>query len=592
MPYYIVILLIFMSCFVSFSSASYAEESSFGLAMHGQPKYSIEDTHLSYANPDAPKGGTLKQSALGTFDSFNPYAIKGTAAQGLNLFYDRLMQRVWDEPFTLYPLIAESVNVPDDRSSITFTLNPKARFHDGSQITADDVVFSFETLRDFGRPNQRKVYQLVTDIVQPDARTVTFTLGEGHDRETVMILAMMPVLSKAWWQGRDFDSSVLDIPVSNGPYKIEAFEPGRQIIYARDPNYWAADHLTSVGHYNFDRVVYDYFRDDTVALQSFLAGDLDVRREQDAALWNSGYDTQGVIQQNFNHGRPERVRAFIMNSRRPPFDDLRVRKALNYLFDFQWVNDNLYFGDYQRISSFYPNSELAAEGAPSEREVELLSPWRDDLSSAVFVTAWTAPTAKDRGALRENLRKANALLEDAGWLITDGKRQKDGIPFQFEILLGAKEDEKVALHFQQALKRAGIDITLRVMDRAAYQGRLNEYDFDMTLYFWLSSLSPGTEQILYWGCEAAEQPARWNFPGICNPAIDSLAGEIAQTQDRDDLVAHVRALDRILTHGTYIIPLGYAGYDRLAYWPQVSYPDETPVYGPVLETWWMEPEKQ
>lgn len=569
-------------------------ERPYGLAMHGTPKYGPDALHLDYANPDAPKGGTLRQAATGTFDTLNPYTIKGTAAQGLALAYDRLMGRVWDEPFTLYPLIAERADVPEDRSAITFHINPKARFHDGSPITADDVIFSFETLREYGRPNMRRIYKLVARAEKRGPRTVHFALGDGYDRETVMILAMMPVLSKTWWSGRDFNATLLQSPLLNGPYRIAAVDPGRRIVYERVPDYWAADLPVNKGHYNFDRMVQDYYRDDTVAFEAFKAGEFDLRREWDAGKWTSAYNfpaiqKKQVIAEALPHGRPERVRGLIFNTRRPPFDDRRVREALQYALDFDWINANLYHGQYKRIDSYFPNAALAAKGLPDAAQEAALAPWRDTLPPEVFGPAWTPPATTGAGAQRANLLKADALLKQAGWIVRDGRRvraEDHGRAFRFEIVLSAPEDEKVALSFARGLKRLGITAGVRVLDSAAFLGRLNDYDYDMVLYFWLNSLSPGTEQMLYWSCEAAQQHGRFNYAGICNPAIDALAASIAETRSRDELEARTRALDRALTWGYYMIPLNYAGMDYVAYRAFVRHPEVTPLYGMVLETWW------
>lgn len=537
---------------------------SWGLAMHGQPKYTEKSAHLEYANPDAPKGGTLTLDAIGSFDTLNPYSIKGNAAKGLNLVYDRLMGRVWDEPFTMYPLIAERVEVPEDRSSLTVHINPKARFHDGSPITADDVIFSYETLKTQGRPNMRQIYKLADVVEKRDERTVYFHFGNGYDRETVMIFAMMPVLSKKYWEGKTFDQTTLDVPLLNGPYKIAQIDPGRRIVLERVKDYWANDLLTAIGHNNFDRIVYDYYRDDTVAFEGFKAHTTDLRREYDAAKWAAGYDFPAirdgrVIKEALPHGRPEKVRAFIFNTRRPPFDDLRVRKALELLFDAEWVNKNLFHGQFKRIESYFPNSELAA---PQGKKDKGLSP-------------------------RNKLLEADRILKEAGWIVENGKRVKDGKLFTFEIMLGAPEDEKIALNFKRGLEKMGIDAQIRVLDSAAFTRRLNDYDYDMTLYFWLSTLSPGTEQPLYWSCAAADQPARWNFAGICDPEIDRLAGTIAATKTREELVSMVRELDSRLLAGHYMIPLFYPGVDYVAYWKPVERPVKTPLYGMVLETWWM-----
>lgn len=575
---------------------AHGSSPDFGLAMHGNAKYGPNDTHLDYANPNAPQGGTLKMAAIGTFDTINPYSIKGRAALGLDLVYDRLMARVWDEPFTMYPLIADHFEVPEDRSSITIHVNPNAKFQDGTPITADDVLFSFETLKNEGRPNMRAVYRLVDKVEKLDEATVKFTLGENRNRETVMIIAMMPVLSKAYWDGKTFDTTTLDKPVLSGPYKIAEIDPGRRIVYERNKDYWANNLLTSVGHYNFDKVIYEYYRDDTVAFEAFKAGDLSLRRELDAGQWASAYDfpaaKNGKIKMDaVPHGRPERTRAFIFNTRRAPFDDVRVRKALGLIFDFEWANQNMYGGQYKRITSYFPNSALAATGQPSAEELALLEPYKDKIPAEVFgpvIQPANNGNSKDR---RANQLEADRLLKDAGWVVKDGVRTKDGKAFTFEILLDAPEEEKLALHFKRSLERLGIRANVRVMDAAAYRGRLNEYDFDMTLYYWLSTLSPGTEQILYWGCQAAKEPARWNFAGICNPAIDAIAKGVADAKTYDELLDHMHALDRLLLAGYYAIPLYYAGVDDVAYWLPVHRPENTPLYGIVLETWWMDQPK-
>ncbi len=545
-------------------------DTPYGLAMHGAPKYTAADTHLSYVNPDAPKGGAITHGAIGTFDTVNPYAIKGKAAQGLNLVYDRLMARVWDEPFTMYPLIAQRVEVADDRSAITFHINPKARFHDGSPITADDVLFSFETLKTSGRPNMRRIYKLVSNAEKTAPLTVHFALGPGFDQETVMILAMMPVLSKTYWEGRSFDSTTLSPPILNGPYRIAKIDPGRRITYERVADYWAADLLPNKGLYNFDRVTYDYYRDDGVAFEAFKSGDIDLRREFDAGKWASAYDFPALndgraVKENIKHSRPEKARGFIFNTRRAPFDDIRVRRAFDFLFDFDWANKNLFHGQYRRINSYFPNSELAA---PYE---------------AIQMAPQTT---------RQKMRDADALLKAAGWSVENGKRVKDGAALKFEILLDAPAHEKIALHFKRSLEKMGINVLIRVLDSAAYRGRMNDYDFDMTLYHWSNSLSPGTEQMLYWTCEAANAPARWNFPGICDPEIDALAASIARAKTRKALVRQTQRLDEKLMAGKYMIPLYYSGEDYVSYWHPINRPSATPIYGIVLESWWMDQGKQ
>ncbi len=566
---------------------------TFGLAMHGQPKYGPEATHLDYAHPDAPKGGALKIAAIGSFDTLNPFSIKGKSAQGLNLVYDRLMARVWDEPFTMYPLIAERVEVPDDRSSMTVHINPKAKFQDGTPITADDVIFSLNTLREKGRPNMRRVYGLVEQTERLGPLRVRFNLSDGHDQETVMILALMPVLSKAWWEDRNFDATLLEAPNTNGPYRISKIDPGRSIPYKRNPDYWAADLLTNVGHHNIDELTYDYYRDNTVAFEAFKAGALDLRREFDAGQWASAYDFPAlqsgeVIQEALPHQRPERVRGFIFNTRRAPFDDQRVRKALNLLFDFKWVNENLFHSQYQRINSTFPNSPLAATGTPGEAELELLNPWRDDLSPEVFGEAYQPPATANRQEQRKNQRAANDLLNDAGWGVVDGQRMKNGKPLSFEVLLTGAEDEKLALALIRNFEKMGVQVQIRVIDSASFQRRLGDYDFDIVLHHWQNSLSPGTEQSLYWSCNAAETPSSFNYSGVCDPAIDDLVNKVAQAQDYDALKAAAQSLDRVLMHKELMIPLFFIGKDFVAYQNRIHHPQTIPLYGMVIETWWIE----
>ena len=587
-------------CFVSLSAthAHAAEIKTDGLAMHGQPKYGINNTHLDYANPSAPHGGDYKAAIIGTFDSLNPYAIRGTASSGLHLFYDRLMARVWDEPFTMYPLIAKEAIVAHDHSAVTFVIDENARFHDGTPITALDVRFSFETLREHGRPNMRQVYDLVETVAVENDRRIHFDLKDGYDRETVMILAMMPVLSKNWWEGRKFDSSVLDIPNGNGPYFIKSVDPGREIVFERNPGYWARDHLTNAGHNNFDTVTFEYYRDETAAYEAFRAGQLSIWRENDASRWSDLLEETkagaGIKVRSVPHQRPEKVKSIIFNMRRSPFDDIRVRKAFNLAFDAEWVNENLFHGLYKRIDSFFPNSELAAsassEGKPEGRELDILYKHKKNLPGVVFEKLYRPPMPQNRSEYRQNLREASRLLQDAGWIVNNGRRvhRESGKPLNFEILLNNPDDEKIVLAFARNLESLGIKPQIRMADTATFRGRLNDYDFDMVVYHWLSSLSPGTEQILYWGCESAGQKARWNFSGICNPAVDALARDIAFTETREDLVTSIRALDRILMSQVMMIPLFYQGSDWIAYHNHLKGPEQTPLYGHVWETWWVE----
>ncbi len=534
------------------------------LPMHGTSNYNCESVELSYAKPDAPKGGAMKTAAIGTFDTLNPYSLKGTAPQGMSLVYDRLMQRIWDEPFTMAPLIAQGYEMPEDRSSITFTLNPAAKFHDGTPITAEDVAFSFETLKNHGRPNMRRVYQLVTNVDIPNPQTISFTFGEGYDRETALILAMMPVLSKTYWQDKDFDATTMDanIPL-NGPYRIKSFDQGRYITYERVADYWAKDLFANKGQFNFDDITYEYYRDDGVAFEAFASGRLDLRREMDITKWQKSYNIPAVqsgniITESLPHQRPEPTSGFIFNTRRGPFDDVTVRQALSLLLDRHSLNKILFNNEKKFITSYFPNSEF-------EINPEIIEPYN----------------------LRQSMRDAGELLKQAGWTIENGAQVKNGKKLSFEVLVQTAEDEKLALHYAQTLKRLGIEMRIRTADAADFIRRLQNYDYDMVLHYWRTTLSPGTEQVIYWGCDAANQPGRFNYPGICTPEIDALSYKVAQTTSRAELVEIMQALDKELLKGYYIVPLFYIGKDYMAYKRELGHPETTPLYGTVLETWWM-----
>ena len=425
-------------------------------------------------------------------------------------------------------------------------------------------MFSFETLKEHGRPNMRRVYQLAKSAERNGPHKISFIFDGEYNRETVMIFALMPVLAKHYWKDREFDSTTLDPPITNGPYRIESIDPGRKITYERDPNYWGKNLFHVKGHFNFDNVTYEYFRDNTVALESFKKGTINFRREWDAGIWNSAYSNINthIVKEELTHGRPDRVRGFIFNTRRPPFDNPSIREALSTLFDFSWVNKNLFYDQFKQITSFYPNTDLAYTNTPSPEK----NP-------------------------RENLRKANTLLKDAGWVVENGQRvhHKTKQPLTFEILLDNPHNEKIAHALTRGLEKMGVQTQTRTKDTAAFLDQLRQYDFDVVLYHWTSTLSPGTEQYLYWSCESADTPYRWNYAGICDPNIDQLSQNIADAKTRDDLKRITKALDKQLMAGHYMIPLYYNPYDFVAYWDSLHRPEKTPLYGLVLETWWMSP---
>lgn len=546
------------------------------LAMHGDPKYSADFIHLDYADKNAPKGGILKQAIVGSFDTLNHHIILGETARGLAQTSDRLMHRVWDEPFTLYGLVAEKIKISPKRDWILFKLNPKAQFHDGRPMTAEDVKFSFETYREHGHPVRRRVYGLVDKVEILNAQEILFRFGPGYDQESALILAIMPVLPKHYWQDKDITKTTLTPPLGSGPYRIKTVDPGRKIIYERQPEYWGEGLAINQGHYNFDEIHYLYYRDASIALEAFKASETNLRREYDIKSWTTAYETRNAnearfIQKKYEHSRPEKVRAFIFNTRRAPFDDIRVRQALSLAFHFQHMNQIFFNSAFQRIESYFPNSELS-----HHRNSNL--------------TAFHFPNSLTPGQQRENLRHAKTLLKQAGYIIQDKTliHHKTLKPLTFEILLNASKDEKIALFFKETLQRLGIKVDIRTVDTAQFTGRLDQFDYDMVLYQWVNSLSPGAEQLNYWGEGAATLQGSRNYAGIQDQDIDRLALSISAATSRQDLVTQTQKLDSALMHGYYSIPLWYLGTDLIAHDRKLSSNGIAPLYGPVLETWWYE----
>ncbi len=575
------------------SSASLAEVLH-GIAMHGTPKYAAGFTHFDYVNPNAPKGGVLRQASFGSFDTFNPFTIKGNSAPGTGLIFDTLMSSSADEPFSEYGLLAESVEVPKDRSWVAFTLNPKARFSDGSPVLAEDVVFTFEMLRDKGVPQYRYYYGNVDKATATDDRRVLFTFKQGSNKELPLILGQMPVLSKKDWQNKDFEATTLQMPLGSGPYRLKSFEVNRFIIYERNPEYWGADLPVNKGQYNFDEIRYDIYRDTAVAVEAFKAGAYDVRVENEAKKWATAYDVPALkdgrlIRRSFTHGLPSGMQGFVMNTRRAIFADPKVREAMQYVLDFDWLNDRLFFCSYHRTTSYFDNSELAAKGLPDKAQMALLKPFEDKLDKRVFSNPVFVPKLDSLNP-RPQLLKALELLSMAGWHVKQGVLQNDkGQLFEFEILLdssGAAAWERIALPFVRNLKKIGINARIRVMDALQYKNRLDHFDFDMFVMVWGQSLSPGNEQRYFWGSDAAKQEGSYNFAGIQNPAVDALIERIIAADTREDLVTATRALDRVLMWGFYVIPQWYTNETRVVYWNKFGMPKAQPMHGISLMTWW------
>ena len=583
--------------FFFFLSTILHAEKMHGLAMHGLPIHTIQDNHLPYVNPFAPKGGTLRLGVYGSFDNLNRIAFKGTKAAGLGYLNDTLMRRVWDEAFSLYGLIAEFVEMPEDRSSITFYINPRAKFHDGSSITQEDVIFSLTTFQTKGTPNQKKTYGKIIKTEKIANNGVKMIFANNEDKELPLIVAgFLPIVSKKYYENIDVTKTFLNIPIGNGPYKIKKLEPGRQIVYSRVKDYWAKDLLSNKGQYNFDTLIYDYYKDSNVLLEAFKVGEYDYRREYNAKRWQSNYefdavDRGDVILQEMKNDRPAGMNALVMNSRKNIFSNPRVRLALSYAYDHEWINKALYNNAYTRTDSYFDNSPLASKGLPSQSELKLLNPWKNQLPKEIFTSTFTPPVSDGSGIPRKNLKIAKKILEEEGWFIENGKLTKNGEIFSFEFLIVSPSVEKIALAFQKTLEILGITISIRTVDSSQYQARMLNYDFDMIKASWNVSLSPGNEQQFYWGSDVGKKNGSKNYAGVNSPVVDSLIMKLIGAKTREELTTAIHALDRVLLWGNYVIPLYHSNKDRIAYWNFLEYPDIIPLYGIVIESWWANQDK-
>ena len=590
--------LLIVTLFITFfTSASFAEKTH-GIAMHGKPKYEESFIHLDYVNPDASKGGVVRFGSYGSFDNLNRVAFKGSKAAGLGYVNDTLMRRVWDEAFSLYGLIAEFVEMPEDRSSVTFYLNPKATFHDGSPITRDDVLFSLETFQTKGTPNQKKTYGKVVSTELIGNHGIKMVFVNNEDKELPLIVAgFLPIIPKKYYENIDVTKTFLDIPLGSGPYTIENLDPGRQIKYKRVENYWAKDLPVNKGLYNFDTIIYDYYKDSNVLVEAFKVGEYDFRREYNVKRWLSEYDFKAVdsgevILKEMNNDRPVGMNGLVMNTRKNIFNNRNVRLALSYAYDHEWINKTIYQNAYVRTDSFFDNSPLSSSGLPSDAELKLLNPWRDQIPSEVFTETFTPPKTDGSGNARENLLQAKEILQEEGWIIKNDKLTKDGEEFKFEFLIVSPSDEKIALAYQSNLKKLGITMEVRTVDSSQYQARLLNYDFDMIKRYWGVSLSPGNEQQFYWGSEVGKKDGSRNYPGINSPAVDALIEKLISAKNREELTTAIHALDRVLLWGHYVVPLYHSNKDRIAYWDFFEYPEKIPLYGIVIESWWVNKDKQ
>lgn len=575
-----------------------AAEPSHAIAMHGEPALPADFKNFPYANPDAPKGGRIEYAWTGTFDSVNPFIVQGNAARGsLDLIYgynlfDSLMQRSSDEPFTLYPLLAKSVETDDERSFVEFTLDERARFSDGQPVTPEDVIFTIELLRDKGLPRYGVTARKIERMEKVGERGLRISF-KAPDRELPLILGLMPVLPKHATDAENFAKSTLKPMIGSGPYRLEAIRPGDSITLRRNPDYWAKDIPSKRGFDNYDEIRLTYFRDENAMFEAFKKGLVDVFIDGSSGRWKNDYDFAAVqrgdiVKETFETQLASGMLGFVMNTRRAPFDDQKLREALVSLFDFEWANRNLLSGAYTRTKSFWDNSELSSYGrAASEAERALLAPFPDAVPTEIMERGWQPPQSDGSGRDRNFLRAGLDKLKSAGYTIEEGRlANRDGKPLAFEIMLKGQDGQQLAMAWQQTLARLGIEVTIRSVDAAQYQRRITDYDFDVVLYNYTSSLSPGVEQVARWGSAARNQPGTYNIAGVASPAVDNMIDALLKARDRETFISAVRAYDRLLMSGAYVVPLYYSPVQWLARWKHIRHPDKTPIYGYQLPTWW------
>ncbi len=570
-------------------------EPTYGLSLLGEPKLEAGFTHFPDANPDAPKGGSVALAAIGTFDSFNPYIVRGSPAGAVSYLFETLMVPNPEEAEAFYTHLAQTVEVAADHRSVTFVLRPEAKFSDGTAVLASDVVWTFNTLREHGRPNYRTYWADVDDVRATDARTVAFHFKTADNRELPVILGELPVLPEHWWKGRDFEAPVTEVPVGSGPYRIERMALGQTIVLQRRTDYWATDLPTGRGKNNFDTIRFEYYRDPTVAFEAFKAGQVDFRRENSAKNWSTAYDfpavTRGLVKlETLPHHLPTGMQGFAINARREVFKDRRVRQAMNELFDFEWMSKNLFYGLYTRTDSYFSNSEFASSGVPQGAELALLEPFRATLPPALFTEPFRLPVTDGSGNNREGLRRALDLLKQAGWSVRDRKLvNAAGEQMSFEILLNEPALERVGLPYAQWLGRLGVDVHVRTVDAAQFQKRMDDLDFDMSSEVVPESESLGNEQIDFWTCASAGEKGTQNYGGVCDKAVDALVNAVVNAKDHDSLVTAAHALDRVLLWNWTMVPQWHLQAVWVAYWNRFGHPPGVVRAGLDFSTWWVDP---
>ena len=565
------------------------------IAMHGQPLWPASFSAPRYAAPAAPKGGSLVQGVLGTFDSLNPFIVKGLPAANIRGYViESLLARGYDEPFTLYGLLAKSVETDAARSYVTFTLDAAARFSDGKPVTVEDVIFSWELLRDHGRPNFGIYYKKALKAERIGERGVRFDLTGSDDRELPLIIGLMPVLPKHAIDVKKFEDTTFAPPLGSGPYIVSAIKPGESVAFKRDPNYWGRDLPINRGLWNFDSIRFDYYRDGNTHFEAFKKGNYDLRLETDPGRWQTAYDFPAlrdgrVVKEEFPYGLPKGMDGLVFNTRRPMFSDVRVREAILHLFDFEWINHTYFFDLYKRTASYFDGCDLSAHGVPANsRERQLLALFPDVVRPDIMEGAWSPPVTDGSGRDRAGLHKAFALFAQAGYVLkgTQLVHSASGRPFAFEILTNTRDQERLALAFTRNLKRAGIDAQVRSVDATQFERRRIGFDFDMMQYRWEQSLSPGNEQLFYWGTAAANEQGSRNYIGVKSKAVDAMIAAMLAATTRPDFVSATRALDRVLLSGFYVVPLYFPPKQWVARWTRIKHPAQTSLFGYLPETWW------
>ncbi len=573
---------------------------SHGIAIHGEPGYQADAKHLSYANPNALKGGTIRLAGRGTFDSLNPFILQGTPARAAAGIYEPLLETVYDEVSTEYGRLVETIETPPDRSWVIFTLRSNARWHDGKPVTPEDVVFSFNILKEKGQPLYAVYYHDVVGAEALDDRRVKFSFRGGDNHELPVIIGQLTILPKHWWSSRPFDRASMEVPLGSGPYRIDQLEAGRFITLKRVEDYWGKDLWLNRGQNNFDVIRYDYYRDEQVAFEAFKAGDVDYRDEFTARLWATSYDfpavKSGAVQKaELTHESTLPMQGIGFNLRRDMFKDRRFREAFVHLVDFEWFNKALSWNLFTRINSYFFNSELAAKGLPSKEELEILEPLRAQLPPELFTQEFKLPVTDGSGSNRDGMRRAIGLLKEVGWELRAGKMTnvKSGQQLSFELLLGESRLERFALPFKEWCGRVGIEVRLRTVDPVQYQKRMDEFDYEATIVIFSQSLSPGNEQREFWGSAAAKTTGSQNTIGIADPAIDKLIEAVIAAPDRPNLITRSRALDRALLWNYFIVPQYYSTTWWIAYWNKFGRPEKLAKYQPRgISTWWIDPEKE